>query len=132
MTADQTPSGESPGGEERPGWLERVTPRRVDLRSALLLPVLSVLSALIIGAVIIGMTAGWDEIVPAYGALLSLPRHQPPNVNAHSLGDLHATRNLRLTLASQVVLQRPARDGRYSRQLIATSCYLGTSPYPRS
>ncbi len=70
MTADQTPSGESPPGAARPGWLERVAPR-VDLRSALLLPVLAVLSALIIGAVIIGVTAGWDEILPAYGALLS-------------------------------------------------------------
>jgi len=66
----------APGGEGRehpePGsWRDRLAPRNVDVRSALLLPVLAVFTALVVGAVIIGFTSGWDEILPAYGALAS-------------------------------------------------------------
>jgi general nucleoside transport system permease protein len=55
---------------QRPRWQEIVAPQKVDWSTLVLIPLLSVLSALILGAVLIVFTDGIDAILPAYGALL--------------------------------------------------------------
>jgi len=68
----QTPEVvQRPEGKEPPSWLERVAPKNVDWRSLLFVPALAVLSALIVGAVFIAFTEGFDAILPAYQALFS-------------------------------------------------------------
>jgi simple sugar transport system permease protein len=52
-------------------WFERVAPRDVDWRSLVLIPGLAVLSALIIGAVFIIFTEGFNAVLPAYQALFT-------------------------------------------------------------
>ena len=56
---------------ERRTWRDRVAPKRVDWRSLVLIPTLAVLSALIVGAVFIVLTEGFDAILPAYKALFT-------------------------------------------------------------
>jgi len=58
---------------ERPpsSWFERVAPKDVDWRSLVLIPSLAVLSALIIGAVFIIFTEGFNAVLPAYRALFT-------------------------------------------------------------
>lgn len=65
----QQPTDEETAPHERPGWLERVAPTDVDWRSILVIPLLAVLSALIIGAVVIVFTDGFGAVLPAYSAL---------------------------------------------------------------
>jgi simple sugar transport system permease protein len=55
----------------RPSWLQRVAPKDVDWRSLVIIPALAVLSALVVGAVFIVFTEGFDAILPAYQALFS-------------------------------------------------------------
>jgi ABC-type uncharacterized transport system permease subunit len=55
--------------DERGGFWQAVAPRRIDLRSALLVPLLAVIAALGIGAIVIAVTEGPGEILTAYGAL---------------------------------------------------------------
>lgn len=54
---------------ERPGWLERVAPSEIDWTTLLVIPILAVISALIVGAVIIVLTDGFGAVLPAYTAL---------------------------------------------------------------
>lgn len=54
---------------ERPGWLERVAPSEIDWTTLVVIPVLAVISALIVGAVIIVLTDGFGAVLPAYTAL---------------------------------------------------------------
>lgn len=64
--------GEGSGGvklEERAGWLQRVAPDQVDWRSAALIPILAVITALLVGALMILLTEGAGAILPAYRAL---------------------------------------------------------------
>lgn len=68
MTQEPGPStDETRPGE--PGWIQRVAPRDVDWRTLVVIPVLAILSALIIGAVIIVLTDGFGAVLPAYSAL---------------------------------------------------------------
>ena len=55
---------------ERPRWLQLAAPQNVDWSTLIIIPLLAVLSALILGAVLIVFTDGFDAILPAYGALL--------------------------------------------------------------
>jgi len=55
---------------EEPGWLQRIAPRDVDWSSLIVIPLLAVLSALIVGAVLIVFTDGFGAVLPAYRALL--------------------------------------------------------------
>lgn len=70
MTGESTTKvwGEDPG-PERPRWLEVVAPRDVDWTTLVVIPLLAVLSALIVGAVIIVLTDGFGAVWPAYSAL---------------------------------------------------------------
>jgi ABC-type uncharacterized transport system permease subunit len=61
--------GEEPE-PERPSWLERVAPSEVDWTTLVVIPLLAVVSALIVGAVIIVLTDGFGAVLPAYQALL--------------------------------------------------------------
>jgi ABC-type uncharacterized transport system permease subunit len=54
---------------EEPRWIQRIAPRDVDWRTLVVIPVLAVLSALIIGAIIIVLTDGFGAVLPAYRAL---------------------------------------------------------------
>ena len=63
----QTPPEPAP----RSRLLERLAPANLDWRSVLLLPVLAVVAALAVGAVIIALTEGPGQILAAYSALLS-------------------------------------------------------------
>ena len=74
--SDRTP-GEGkdpamPAGDGGPSLMQRITGAgaRVDWRSVVLVPLLAVVSALIIGALIIAMTDGPGKILDAYAALL--------------------------------------------------------------
>jgi simple sugar transport system permease protein len=60
---------ENEGKSEEPRWVERVAPKEVDWSSLVIIPLLAVLSALIIGAVLIILTDGWGNVLPAYSAL---------------------------------------------------------------
>jgi len=60
---------EDEGQSEEPRWVERVPPKEVDWSSLVIIPLLAVLSALIIGAVLIILTDGWGNVLPAYSAL---------------------------------------------------------------
>ena len=60
---------ENEGQSEEPRWMERVAPKEVDWSSLVIIPLLAVLSALIIGAVLIILTDGWGNVLPAYSAL---------------------------------------------------------------
>jgi simple sugar transport system permease protein len=60
---------ENEGQSEEPRWVERVAPKEVDWSSLVIIPLLAVLSALIIGAVLIILTDGWGNVLPAYSAL---------------------------------------------------------------
>lgn len=60
---------ENEGQPEEPRWVERVAPKEVDWSSLVIIPLLAVLSALIIGAVLIILTDGWGNVLPAYSAL---------------------------------------------------------------
>jgi ABC-type uncharacterized transport system permease subunit len=62
---------EEPEEQRRPGWVDRVAPRDVDWRSLIFIPLLAVISALIVGAVFIVLTEGFDAIFPAYRALFT-------------------------------------------------------------
>ena len=68
MTQKAPPSVEEPR-DERPAWLERIAPSNVDWTTIVVIPLLAVLSALIIGAVIIVLTDGFGAVIPAYSAL---------------------------------------------------------------
>lgn len=61
-----TPESPQP---QRPGWLERIAPRDVDWTTLVVIPVLAVISALVVGAVIIVFTDGFGAVLPAYEAL---------------------------------------------------------------
>jgi simple sugar transport system permease protein len=50
--------------------MQRLAPRDVDWTTLVVIPLLAVLSALIIGAVIIVLTDGFGAVLPAYSALL--------------------------------------------------------------
>jgi len=67
MTTETTPDKEVT--PERPGWLERIAPSDIDWKTVVVIPLLAVLSALIIGAVIIILTDGFGAVLPAYSAL---------------------------------------------------------------
>ncbi len=54
---------------ESPGWRDRLAPGEIDWQTILVIPLLAVLSALIIGAVIIILTDGIGAVLPAYSAL---------------------------------------------------------------
>ena len=66
---NQATETESPP-PQRPRWLEIFAPEKVDWSTLVLIPLLAVLSALILGAVLIVFTDGFDAILPAYSALL--------------------------------------------------------------
>jgi simple sugar transport system permease protein len=59
---------EEPEAKE-PRWIERVAPKDVDWGTLVVIPLLAVLSALIVGAVLIVISEGFDAILPAYKAL---------------------------------------------------------------
>lgn len=61
---------EAPPEPKRPRWLEVIAPRQVDWVTLFVIPILAVLSALIVGAVIIILTDGFGAVLPAYSALL--------------------------------------------------------------
>ncbi len=67
MTKEAPPSNEVT--PESPGWRERLAPGEIDWKTILVIPLLAVLSALIIGAVIIILTDGIGAVLPAYSAL---------------------------------------------------------------
>jgi len=71
MTEGPELVGGEPEIREQPPWLERVAPRDVDWRSLALIPSLAVLSALVVGAIFIVFTEGFDAILPAYRALFT-------------------------------------------------------------
>lgn len=54
---------------QRPRWLEVVAPRGVDWTTLVVIPLLALLSALVVGAVIIVLTDGFGAVLPAYSAL---------------------------------------------------------------
>lgn len=68
MTQEQVPTKPQPTPDE-PRWMQRIAPRDVDWTTLVIIPLLAVLSALIIGAVIIVLTDGFGAVLPAYGAL---------------------------------------------------------------
>ena len=70
MTEGKATTKETPTPPQRPRWLEILAPREVDWVTLLVIPLLAVLSALIVGAVIIIMTDGFGAVLPAYSALL--------------------------------------------------------------
>ncbi|HEU4895176.1 MAG TPA: hypothetical protein VFT85_05005, partial [Acidimicrobiia bacterium] len=61
MTQEAPPSVEEPQ-PQRPAWLERIAPSEIDWKTVVVIPLLAVLSALIIGAVIIVLTDGFDAV----------------------------------------------------------------------
>ncbi len=65
-TNEPTPEGNGGGMS---ALLERIAPANLNWREAILLPLLAVLSALIVGAVIIALTEGPGEILSAYASL---------------------------------------------------------------
>ena len=65
-TPPEKPTASAPRG---PLW-ERIAPSNIDWRSLVLVPLLAVAAALLVGAVIIFITEGFDQIPKAYGALL--------------------------------------------------------------
>jgi ABC-type uncharacterized transport system permease subunit len=69
MTQEPSARVEEPQPKE-PRWMQRLAPRDVDWTTLVIIPLLAVLSALIIGAVIIVLTDGFGAVLPAYGALL--------------------------------------------------------------
>ena len=74
MTDEQNPGAQTPEPPEskpRSALLERIAPAGIDWRSVLLLPILAVIAALIVGAIIIALTEGPGAILTAYGALVS-------------------------------------------------------------
>ena len=64
-TSDVTGHGPRPRGR----LLERIAPSNIDWRSAVVVPLLAVLAALIVGALIILITEGPEDVPRAYGAL---------------------------------------------------------------
>ena len=68
MTQEAPPSNEEQR-DQRPAWLERIAPSNIDWTTLVVIPLLAVLSALIIGAVIIVLTDGFGAVIPAYSAL---------------------------------------------------------------
>lgn len=56
-------------GPDEPRWLERIAPRHVDWSSLVVIPLLAILSALIVGGVLIVLTDGIGVVLPAYRAL---------------------------------------------------------------
>ncbi|MFP4074614.1 MAG: ABC transporter permease subunit, partial [Actinomycetota bacterium] len=60
---------EEDSGPERPSWLQVVAPEGIDWTTLLVIPLLAVLSALVVGAVIIVFTDGFEAVLPAYSAL---------------------------------------------------------------
>ncbi len=54
---------------KEPRWMERVAPKDVDWGTLVVIPLLAVLSALIVGALLILISEGLDAIIPAYQAL---------------------------------------------------------------
>ena len=70
MTEDPRTTTEETPPPQRPGWLERIAPSEVDWTTLVVIPLLAVLSALIVGAVIIVLTDGFGAVLPAYRALL--------------------------------------------------------------
>ncbi|MEA1903451.1 MAG: ABC transporter permease [Actinomycetota bacterium] len=54
---------------KEPRWIEKVAPKDVDWGTLVVIPLLAVLSALIVGAVLIVISEGFDAILPAYKAL---------------------------------------------------------------
>lgn len=71
MTAVQSPRPADEAPTPKPAVLAIFD--RLDARNRLLLPVLAVVSALIVGAVLIALTEGPGKIVEAYAALLKAP-----------------------------------------------------------
>ena len=70
LEAEASADGTEDGGSVA-RIIARLAPDNVDWRSVLLVPVLAVVAALAVGAVIIALTEGIDAILPAYGALVS-------------------------------------------------------------
>jgi len=68
MTEETITKKEAPE-PDRPRWLEAIAPSSVDWKTVVVIPLLAVLSALIIGAVIIVLTDGFGAVLPAYSAL---------------------------------------------------------------
>jgi simple sugar transport system permease protein len=69
MTQDTPGTTDEAPQPERPRWLEIAAPKGVDWKTIVVIPLLAVLSALIIGAVIIVLTDGFGAVLPAYSAL---------------------------------------------------------------
>lgn len=70
-----TEKTQAPGETEQPPepprsvWLQRLAPQEVDWRTLVVIPLLAVLSALVIGAVLIIFTDGPGAVLPAYSAM---------------------------------------------------------------
>lgn len=69
MSDEKATTEETAEESKRPGWLKVVAPTNVDWRTLVVIPLLAVISALIVGAVIITLTDGLGAILPAYSAL---------------------------------------------------------------
>ena len=70
MTQKETVTTPENPPPERPRWTERIAPQDVDWTTLVVIPLLAVLSAMIVGAVIIILTDGFGAVLPAYQALL--------------------------------------------------------------
>lgn len=66
----ETPAETPPDSVPTGSLWERIAPRNLDWRSVLLVPMLAVLAALVVGAVIIVLTEGPGQVISAYTALL--------------------------------------------------------------
>lgn len=71
MTTEANVPGQKAKEPREPRWIERVAPRDVDWTTLLVIPLLAVLSALLIGAVLIILTEGIGSVLPAYKALFT-------------------------------------------------------------
>lgn len=68
---ESTPPEESTASTDtRAALWERIAPSNLDWRSVVLVPILAVIAALAVGAVIIALTEGPDDVLRAYRALL--------------------------------------------------------------
>lgn len=86
MRTDEVETGSAPRG---PLW-ERISPSNLDWRSVFLVPILAVVAALAVGAVIIALTEGLSQVGPAYralfqGALVGSPSISETLVNSAPL-----------------------------------------------
>ena len=68
---------EEPEAKE-PRWIERVAPKDVDWGTLVVIPLLAVLSALIVGAVLIVISEGFDGDLLLEGVVLAILARQLP------------------------------------------------------